>query len=357
MTMNQDNTQHIQQMVEQALGNQHALSIHGSASHRFMLDDFSETHHVDMREHSGIIDYQPAELTLKVRSGTPLSELKPLLLQNRQRLPTDFPIYAKDASVGGAIAIAHTGSGRPFHGALRDHVLGVTLINGLAQQLSGGGQVMKNVAGYDISRLLCGSRGTLGPILDVTLKVLPQPETQLTLTFEQDEASAIRNMNQLAGEAIPITAACYFQQQMIIRLQGTESGVRHAAQKMGGEQMPDDQTFWDSIQQQTHDFFSSANSLWRIILPASTLPLELENEHLSFIDWCGGLRWLQCDSITQSDFMHIRNIGGYIEAHKGAAPTQPATLMDTLQIKMHQKIKRAFDPYKLFNPRLCQFDD
>jgi glycolate oxidase FAD binding subunit len=357
MTMNQDNTPKIQQLVEQALGNLQPLSIHGSGSHQFMLDEFNEALCIDMREHSGVIDYQPTELTLKVRSGTSIQALKPLLQQNRQRLPTDFPMYSKDSTIGGAIALGHSGSGRPFHGAIRDHVLGVTIINGLAQALSGGGQVMKNVAGYDISRLLCGSRGTLGPILDITLKVLPQPETQLTLTFEQDEASAIRSMNQMAGEALPITAACYYQQQLIIRLQGTESGVRHAEQKMGGEHMSDDQQFWDSIQQQTHPFFANAESLWRIILPASTLPLELENDHSSFIDWCGGLRWLQCDTITQSDFMHIRNIGGYIESHKGAAPTQPATLMDTLQIKMHQKIKHAFDPHNLFNPKLSQFND
>ena len=358
---NQDQTQSIQQQIVQAAADNTPLSIHGSGSHQFMLPEFEESLKIEMQHHTGIIDYQPTELTLKARSGTPISTLTPLLQENQQRLPTDFPEYAEGCTLGGAIAIGHSGSGRPFHGAIRDHVLGATLINGHAELVQCGGQVMKNVAGYDVSRMLCGSRGTLGPVLDITLKVLPQPETQLTLIYDKDMHAAIQTMNQMAGQALPITAAVFYQQQLIIRLQGTESGVRHAQQNIGGEIMPQEHDFWSGIQQQSHAFFKNAGTLWRIIVPATAPPLQLENEHQSLIDWCGGLRWIDCDTITITDRDHIRQLGGYIEAHKGAEATPPESLMSNLQQKMQRKIKQAFDPEYLFNPRLSPrtkaFDD
>lgn len=354
--MNQDLTQQLQQQIEHSISAKKSLSIHASGSHQFMLDDYQEDHTLDMTQHCGVIDYQPTELTLRARSGTRISELRQLLAQNNQGLATDIPIYTDNTTLGGTIAIGHSGSGRPFRGAIRDHVLGATLINGYAELITCGGQVMKNVAGYDVSRLLCGSRGTLGPILDITLKVLPLPQTQITLCFELDEDAAIRSMNQMAGQALPITAAVFYQGTMMIRLQGTESGVRHAQQNIGGEALPQDQEFWDSIQQQTHPFFSQAEALWRIIVPSSASKLELENEHQSFIDWCGGLRWIHSDAITQSDFIHVQNLGGYIEGHKGAPATQPSSLMDKMQTAMHRKIKHAFDPELRFNPKLSQFE-
>ncbi len=352
MPMNQDQTQQIQQQLAQATANKQPLSIHGSGSHQFMLAEFSEAEKIDMRQHTGVIDYQPTELTLKAHSGTAISELIPLLQENHQRLPTDFPQYAEGCTLGGAIAVGHTGSGRPFHGAIRDHVLGATLINGHGELIHCGGQVMKNVAGYDVSRLLCGSRGTLGPILDITLKVLPQPETQVTLVFEKDMASAIQSMNQLAGQPLPVTAAVFYQGQLFIRLQGTESGVRHAQQHIGGDEMHEDRSFWQSIQQQTHAFFTHAEALWRVILPASAAALELQNEHHSLVDWCGGLRWIDSSEISASDRDKIRQMGGYIEAHRGNPPTHPASLMNSLQQKMQHRIKQAFDPENRFNPRL-----
>ena len=357
MPMNQDQTSQIQQQLAQAAADKQPLSIHASGSHQFMLPAFSEAGKIDMRQHTGVIDYQPTELTLKARSGTAISELTPLLLENNQRLPTDLPQYAEGCTLGGAIAVGHTGSGRPFHGAIRDHVLGATLINGHGELVQSGGQVMKNVAGYDVSRLLCGSRGTLGPILDITLKVLPQPETQVTLVFEKDMASAILSMNQLAGQALPVTAAVFYQGQLIIRLQGTESGVRHAQHNIGGDEMQEDQPFWQSIQQQTHAFFSNAEALWRVILPAGCAPLALHNEHHSLVDWCGGLRWIDSSAISASDRDKISQMGGYIEAHRGNPATHPASLMNSLQQKMHQKIKQAFDPEYRFNPRLSRFVD
>lgn len=362
--MSFDQTTLIKQQVEQAIKNKYPLIIRGSNSHAFMLPDYGPGYGpeydgeqiIDMTAHKGIIDYQPTELTIKARAGTPLSEIQQILAEHNQRLPTDFPAYSPTATLGGAIAIGHTGSGRPFLGAIRDHVLGAGLINGAAEILSCGGQVMKNVAGYDISRLICGSRGTLGPVLDISLKVQPIAETQLTRVFETDEIQAIPSMNKLAGRPLPVSAIIYFEQKMYVRLEGAESGVKQACKTLGGDSLPDSAEFWHSIQQQSHDFFNSPRPVWRVIVPASTPELDLEHKQHSLIDWCGGLRWVHVDKITQTDFIHLDNMNGYIENHRGGQITNPADLMTLLQKHMHKKIKRAFDPKNLFNPALSNFD-
>jgi len=353
--MSNDNTKTIQEQVSQAVSNKQPVSIHGSGSHHFMQSDFSEQQKIDLLQHHGIIDYQPTELTLKARTGTPIIEIQQTLSEQNQRLATDFPIHEKSATLGGAVAIGYTGSGRPYQGAIRDHILGAGMINGFAELINCGGQVMKNVAGYDVSRLLAGSRGTLGPILDITLKVLPSAERQQTLVFELDENQAIQTMNKMAGLSLPITASAFFQQKMFVRLEGTDSGIKQASQALGGELLDDSKKFWGSLQQQTHDFFNVNHPLWRIIVPATTPELELEFQHTSLIDWCGGLRWIHADKITQSDFIHISNMGGYIESFTSEQPTSPADLMTTLQKQMHTNIKKAFDPDGLFNPAISNF--
>jgi glycolate oxidase FAD binding subunit len=347
-----DNSKNFQQQVEQALKNNTALSIHGARSHHFLLGDYAEAEVIDMTSHHGIIDYQPSELTLTARAGTPLNDIRAALAEQHQRLPTDFPQQRDDATLGGAVAIGHSGSGRPFLGAIRDHVLGVHLLTGSGETVRCGGQVMKNVAGYDVSRLLAGSRGTLGIMLDITLKVLPAPEQQITLAFDMDENAAIRHMNELAGRSLPINACAYVDGQMLLRLEGTQSGIAAAQQKLGAEWLPDSPALWDSLQRQTHEFFTPEQALWRIIVPATAPRLELENEHQSLIDWCGGLRWIHADEITQSDFIHISNLGGYLENYRGATPTRPQDLMTPRQRDMQQRIQRAFDPANIFNPQL-----
>ena len=354
--MSNDNTIPIREQVEQALADNTPLSIHGSRSHDFMLADYALPNSIDMTTHHGIIDYQPSELNIKARAGTRVADIQQLLAEQHQRLPTDFMRCAPTSTLGGSVSIGHTGSARPFQGAIRDHILGAGLINGAAEVLKCGGQVMKNVAGYDVSRLLTGTRGTLGPILDVTLKVLPIAESQHTLMFESDENQAIQAMNQLAGQSLPLSACIYLDQQLYIRLEGTESVVNWARQQLGGEILHQASQFWDSIQQQTHAFFQSSHPLWRVIVPATSNRLELENHHHSLIDWCGGLRWVYASEITQSDFIHISNLGGFIENYRAARATHPAELMSSLQKQMHRRIKTAFDPQHIFNPALSSFE-
>lgn len=330
-----------------------SLSIHGSGSHTFMLPDFEETAlRLDMTTHSGIIDYQPTELILQARSGTPVTEIKEALAEKNQRLPTDFPNFNTQATLAGSVAIGLTGCSRPFQGAIRDHVLGVTLVNGLAETIKGGGQVMKNVAGYDISRLMAGSRGTLGVMLDITLKVLPRSERMETRVFDMDENTALQYMNELAGKPLPITATVYLGGSLYLRLEGSESGVAHAITRIGGEALEQSEGFWHSINNHNHAFFDDAQSLWRIIVPTTTAKLELETDHEVLIDWCGGQRWLKADTLGASDYQHLRNVGGYIEPFRGQQPDQPESNLQSLQIRMQQRVKQAFDPDRIFNPVL-----
>ncbi len=317
-----------------------------------MLADFSEKQKIDFSSHRGIIDYQPTELTLKARAGTPIIEIQTLLSEQQQQLATDFPVYNDRTTLGGAISVGYTGSGRPYLGAIRDHILGASLINGAGEHVNFGGQVMKNVAGYDVSRLLAGSRGTLGPILDITVKVLPVPQQQITLYFEIEQQAAIQTMNELAGKAVPITASIYVDNKMYLRLEGTRAGISQAKKTLGGKLLNNSKSFWQSIQQQTHDFFKRDIPLWRIIVPAMTDELKLEHEYRSMIDWCGGLRWVSCDCLTQKDIMNIKAKGGYIESHGNSTATSPSDLMSPLILQMHKKIKTAFDPENIFNPQL-----
>ncbi len=353
--MPNDISEQICQQVKQAQQSAQPLSIHGSHSHDFMLPEFAESQQLNMNEHQGIIDYQPTELTVTALSGTKLEDIQQTLAKEHQRPSTDFPAFSADATLGGAVSIGHTGSARPYYGAIRDHILGASLVNTSGEIMHFGGQVMKNVAGYDVSRLLAGTRGTLGPILEITLKVQPIPEQQSTLCMDLDENAAIEIMNRLAGQSLPISASVFFDNTLYIRLEGTEAGIQQAQKTINGQPMADGVDFWNSIQQQKHDFFTSSQPLWRVIVPATTPGLKLENQQSSLIDWCGGLRWVQASEVSTADIENIREKGGYIESFRGSKPMQQADLMSPLQKQMHAKIKSAFDPDQLFNPALSNF--
>ncbi len=354
--MSTDSSQHIHDQVRAAISDARPVSIHGSGSHAFMLGDFAESSRIDMTAHSGIIDYQPSELTIKARAGTALAEINATLAQQGQWLATEIPVLGENATLGGALASGLTGSGRPFLGAVRDHVLGAGLINGKGEIINCGGQVMKNVAGYDISRLLAGSRGSLGPILDITLKVLPVPQKQLTLAFALDETTAIETMNKMAGKPMPVTACAYFDERLHVRLEGSQSGVEHAASQLGGEAVEDGAGIWAGLSNLSHDFFTGDATLWRIIAPATASLTYPDKDHERLIDWCGGLRWIKSSSLDQNDFGAIRRAGATVERFRGGQTTQPAQLMSAMQKKLHRRIKHAFDPQLLFNPVLSRFD-
>ncbi|HEY1147260.1 MAG TPA: glycolate oxidase subunit GlcE [Pseudoduganella sp.] len=275
---------------------------------------------LDTRAYAGVVDYEPTELVITVRCGTLLSEVEALLTQHRQMLAFEPPRFGSASTIGGVVACGLSGPRRASAGAVRDFVLGAQLMDGRGELLNFGGQVMKNVAGYDVSRLLCGSLGTLGLITEVSLKVLPMPFREETIRFEMDEITALSRMNAWAGQPLPVSATCWRDGVLSVRLSGADAAVRAALLKLGGEQVADGAGFWAALRDQTHSFFSghaaqivaaagggahavvgvggavdadagAGGALWRLSVPSTASALILGGEQL--IEWGGAQRWLR----------------------------------------------------------------
>ncbi len=270
---------------------------------------------LDVSGHRGIVSYEPTELTLTARAGTPLAEIEAALAERGQCLAFEPPHFLVKvaqrlsklpspasgrgdggeglATLGGTVACNLSGPARPYTGACRDFVLGVRLINGRGEVLRFGGEVMKNVAGYDLSRLMAGAQGTLGVLLEVSLKVLPRPPAELTLALELDAAAAVERFNAWAGQPLPITAACHVGERAYVRLSGAEAAVRAARQRLGGEVIEAGAAFWQSVRELEHGFFKAPGVLWRLSLPPAA-PVDLKLRQ--FIDWGGAQRWVVSDA-------------------------------------------------------------
>ena len=303
---------------------------------------------LDVSAHRGIVHYEPSELVLTARCGTPLREIEATLAAQQQILGFEPPHFGDNATLGGCIASGLSGPARPYRGAARDFVLGARLINGKAELLHFGGEVMKNVAGYDIARLLTGSLGTLGVMTEVSLKILPRPELEQTYTFELNERDALQRMNALAGHAHPISAACFDGQQLSLRLSGNSAAVKSAHKRIGGDPLANDAAFWQGLREQRHAFFQTRRPLWRLSLAPATPPLEFDGKQ--FIDWGGAQRWL----VSEADPVQIRQrlgeLGGHatlFRQHGEIAAFHPLT---GKVHELHINLKLAFDPQCLFNP-------
>lgn len=302
---------------------------------------------VSVSTHRGIIHYEPTELVMTARCGTPLAEIETVLADNHQMLGFEPPHFTDAATLGGCIATGLSGPARPFRGAVRDFVLGMHLLNGKAERLHFGGEVMKNVAGYDVSRLMTGALGTLGIILDVSLKLLPKPEAEYTICFELDEASAIRRSNELSAQALPLSAACYDGEHLYLRLSGNQAAVDAARKRIGGDNV-DNNAFWTRLREQRHPFFQGTQPLWRLSLAAATPPLDIEGKQ--FVDWGGAQRWL----ITPEEPARIRklasDLGGHATVFRGARDIPAFQPLAGKLRELHMNLKLAFDPHCLFNP-------
>ncbi len=305
---------------------------------------------LDTRGYAGIVDYEPTELVATARCGTPLAELEETLAREGQMLAFEPPRFGGAATLGGCIAAGLSGPRRAAAGAARDFVLGARLLDGQARDVSFGGRVMKNVAGYDVSRLLAGSLGTLGLILEVSLKVLPRPAAELTLRLELPEAKALESLNRWAGSPLPISASAWRDGELSLRLSGAQSAVRAAAQKLGGEALAGEAAleFWSGIREHAHPFFSGDAPLWRLSVPSNCAPVALPGAQL--IEWGGALRWLRAG--TQAAVRAAAaSAGGHATLFRGGdkaagvfAPLAPALL------RLHRELKAAFDPAGIFNP-------
>lgn len=344
--LDRDNTENLVEQANKAIQARTPLNIIGGGSKLFYgRKPVGEV--LSTREHRGIVTYEPNELVVTARAGTPLAELEKTLTENAQMLAFEPPYFGPDATLGGTIACNFSGPRRPFAGAARDFVLGTTIINGRGERLRFGGQVMKNVAGYDVSRLLAGSLGTLGVILDVSLKVLPLPAKTLTLVFPHRIDRAIEQMNQWAGLPLPISATCYDGEALYVRLEGAASAVDASRQKLGGEKV-DGPEFWRSVREHSHAFFHGDKPLWRIAVPPATPPLALKGPTL--LEWNGAQRWLYSELSPSSLREVVSAAGGHAtlfqNGDQSGAVFHPLSKgLDAL----HTRMKLAMDPNQVFN--------
>jgi len=346
--MSEDNNQQIQSQILEAYKNKSSLKVRGGNSKHFYGQKVEATS-LDVSKHKGIISYEPTELVVTVRAGTRLCELEAILNESNQILPFEPPHFADSATIGGTIACNLSGPARAYNGAARDFVLGSRIINGKAEDLKFGGQVMKNVAGYDASRLMCGAMGTLGVILDVSLKVLPKPETEITLSHQCDINQAMFNMHQWVKQSLPVSATCYDGAQLFIRLSGNDSSVNSARKIIGGESLENSPLFWQQIKEQSHQFFKTDKPLWRLSLSSNTPPLDIAGD--TFYEWGSALRWLKTTSSAEDIREKLNAVGGHAMLFRNNSLGTPAfhPLSNGL-LNIHKKLKNAFDPENILNP-------
>ncbi|MEJ2326644.1 MAG: glycolate oxidase subunit GlcE [Chromatiaceae bacterium] len=347
--MSQDQTTELLERLRVAAAAHTPIQIQGSGSKAF-LGRAPAGEPFSVGGHCGILNYQPKELVVTARSGTTLEEIEGTLAKEGQMLAFEPPYFGPGATLGASIACGLSGPARPYAGSARDFVLGVRVLTGKAETLRFGGEVMKNVAGYDIPRLMTGAFGTLGVLLEVSLKVMPVPAAEETLVQERSTAEAIVLMNQWAGRPLPLTATCHDGDRLYLRLSGAETSVRQAASVIGGEPLSDHGTFWRSkLREQGHGFFHRDKALWRISLPAATPRLDLPGNWL--MEWGGAQRWLRTDLDASAIRKAAGAAGGHATLFRGGDRSgQVFHSLSPALLQLHRNLKQAFDPLGLFNP-------
>ncbi|MBD9562617.1 glycolate oxidase subunit GlcE [Pseudomonas sp. PDM09] len=338
-----DASETLLEQVKQARENATPLRIQGGNTKAFLGREVAGEI-LDTRAHRGIVSYDPTELVISVRAGTPLSELFAALDAKGQMLPCEPPSFGEGATVGGMIAAGLSGPRRPWSGSVRDFVLGTRVISGLGTHLRFGGEVMKNVAGYDLSRLMVGSYGCLGVLTEVSLKVLPKPRQCLSISLDIDCTHALENLAQWGQQPLPISAACHDGQRLYLRLEGGEGSVTAAHQRLGGE--PLDSGYWADLNEQRLDFFNEGLPLWRLSLPNNLGPLDLPGEQL--IDWGGAQRWLK--SAADNIQSRARELGGHATCFSHGVSETPFQPLAPALLRYHRQLKAQLDPLGLFNP-------
>ncbi len=343
-----DQSQYLLEQVHDARSSGNTLNIVGGGSKRFLGREQSADATVELADHAGIVSYEPVELVLTARSGTRLRDIESTLAAHGQALAFEPPHFSEHATLGGTLSCNQSGPARPWNGSVRDAVLGIRLINGFGEHLRFGGQVMKNVAGYDLSRAQAGAFGTLGVITEISLKVLPRPEASLTLAQEQDATGAIQAMNEYARCSQALTGACWVGGFLYLRLAGANSAVTAAARACGGDVL-DDESFWYSIKEQQHPFFAGEQNVWRFSIKPDAQHWREDGEWL--IDWGGAQRWLRGEynfATLESEAMVAQGQVGLFRGkqRKGETFATPSPGVKLL----HQRLKKAFDPQGVFNP-------
>jgi glycolate oxidase FAD binding subunit len=326
------------------------LRIRGGGSKDWYGQDVQGTV-LDTTAYRGITDYEPTELVISARCGTPLAEIEAHLAEHGQMLAFEPPHFGPGATIGGTVAAGLSGPRRQAAGAVRDFVLGAVLMDGKGEVLHFGGKVMKNVAGYDISRLLAGSLGVFGLIAEVSLKVLPQPVAECTVQLQTNEDDALRRLNEWGGQPLPVSASSWHDGVLTVRLSGARSAVDAARRRIGGDLLDDADAWWRALREHEAAFFREATeegSLWRLSLPTIAPPLALPGTQL--IEWGGAQRWLRSDADAATIRAAVSRAGGHATLFRGGdrdagvfQPLAPAVHA------IHRQLKNVFDPAGVFN--------
>jgi glycolate oxidase FAD binding subunit len=313
---------------------------------------------LDVTGLAGISSYEPTELVVSVRAGTPLAELEASLAEHGQCLPFEPPRFLGGGTVGGMIAAGLSGPARANLGSVRDHVLGVTLLNGRGEVLTFGGQVAKNVAGYDVSRLVVGSLGILGIICEASLKVLPVPRATATLCFDCDEGRALERLTGWASRPLPLSASAWYENTLLVRLAGALAAVNAACADLGGDLVAENRAagWWSSLRDQTHEFFmlndhelTGGECLWRLSMPGNSPAIEMPGRQL--IEWHGAERWWRTGAAPREVRAAAASLGGHATLVRGADKSAGVFApLDAVLMRVHRGLKQAFDPVGIFNP-------
>ena len=355
---NRDISAALQQQVQSSIDLHSPLLIRGGNSKLFYGRAPVETSNIlALQDHTGVIDYDPTELAITVRAGTRLQDLELLLANQQQILPFEPPSFSQNSTIGGVISAGISGPRRAFSGSIRDAILGVEIINGDGKIVHFGGQVMKNVAGYDMSRLMVRSMGTLGVILSVSLRALPKPAKEITLVVMADQAESLAYCKQWRREHLPISATTWYRGTVYLRLSGTEITLKAAQQKLSQkivfEELEDSEGFWQSIRDQEHPFFKEINKpLWRLSLPINAPVIARFSGDL-LTEWGGTQRWVSNNAPANIVRAVVEKYGGYATLFAGQQylpEVPPFPILPPELLELHKRLKRKLDPHNIFNP-------
>lgn len=338
--------------LQEAIGNARKsgdpLAIEGGGSRKFYGREIVGAP-ISLSSCCGVVEYSPTELVISVKGGTTIAELSQMLSEHQQMLGFEPPNCLPNSTIGGSVALGLAGSSRPYQGNVQDFVLGVRLLTGDGKIMRFGGQVIKNVAGFDISRLVVGSLGCLGIILEISLKVIPKPECVWTLGLEfANVDQAITRFNALAGKPYPITGAAWCDGVARVRLSGSQAGVKSASQIIGGTVFEND-PFWDEVNAHAHPFFKQDQKLLRVLQKPST-PVFMPDSSI-LVDWGGALRWYGEETDEEALQTRLEKQGGWIERFRNADRNQEVFhLLHPAAMRIKQRLKDVFDPDRILNP-------
>jgi glycolate oxidase FAD binding subunit len=323
------------------------LRIVGGGSKHFYGRDVAAAP-LETRVHAGIVRHDPAELVLTARAGTPLAEVEAQLARHGQRLPFEPPHFGPHATLGGAVASGLAGPACAWAGPCRDFVLGVRLLAGDGRVLRFGGEVMKNVAGYDVSRTLAGSLGILGVLLDVSLKVLPRAVGERTLVLDVAAGAVLERLAGFVRDGLPISASAWVDGRLHLRLEGSSATLEEVSRRIGGDVVPDGAAFWAGVREQAHPFFAGDAPLWRCIVAQDAPALPLDGPPL--IEWNGAQRWYR-GGAGPAAFEAAAAAGGHATLFRhGPAGTEVFAPLPPALMGLHRRLKLVFDPAGILNP-------